>query len=70
MKKPTVLRYNPRQVALMVAIADHFGDLNGCVFESPGRIRDMAKGETQPSDGVLAALSLKRNVGGFHSKTS
>jgi hypothetical protein len=70
MKKPQVFRYSPRQVALMIAIADHFDDLSGRIFESPGRIRDMAKGETQPSDGVLSALELKRNVGGFHFKTS
>lgn len=70
MKKPQVFRYNPRQVALMIAIADHFDDLSGRIFESPGRIRDMAKGETQPSDSVLSALGVKHDTGAFHFKTS
>ena len=61
MSKQKVLRYNPRQVALMIAIADHFGDLSGRVFESPGRIQSMASGQTEPSEEVSSAFGLERN---------
>lgn len=56
----TLIRMSPERVAFMVKVAAHFGDLQTRVFESPGRIRNMAAGATKPSDAVLKALRLER----------
>ena len=58
--KTKLIRLSPERVAFMVKVADHFGDLRTRVFESPGRIRNMAAGVTEPSDAVLQALRLER----------
>ena len=60
------IRYNRRQVALMVTVARHFDSgFAGCIGETSTRVNLVAAGIAAPTAKIAAAFGLRKDGRGY-----